>query len=200
MAGQNGQPGCSAKQKLPDRQAKAEGGEVAVQFRCKISESDLAERIRALGAHISKDYKDQELTVVCVLKGSFIFAADLIRALSCPVQIEFIGVSSYQGTTSTGHVRITHDLGSEIKGKHILVVEDIIDTGITIDYLMNLLKVREPASLKICTLLFKPQCQKMKHHIDYIGYEIGDDFVIGFGLDLDGHYRQLPYVAQVIES
>jgi hypoxanthine phosphoribosyltransferase len=157
----------------------------------------LAQRIRELGAQISKDYAGQELTCVCVLKGSVLFFADLVRAITIPTRFEFIGVKSYEGTSSTGHVQITTDLSADIKGANVLVVEDIVDTGMTIDFLFNTLRVREPKSLKICALLSKPDAHVMKNDIDYVGFEISREFVIGYGLDLDGQYRNLPYIAQV---
>jgi hypoxanthine phosphoribosyltransferase len=160
-------------------------------------EKTLAKRVAELGAQISKDYAKDELICVAVLKGSVLFFADLIRKITRPVQIEFIGVSSYAGTESTGHVRITHDLSADIKGKHILLVEDIVDTGMTIDYLMNTLKVREPKSLKVCALLSKPDSHIMKGHLDYVGFEISREFVVGYGLDLNGAYRALPHIAQI---
>jgi len=163
------------------------------------NEQDLKKRITELGKQISDDYRGQELICVGVLKGSVIFMADLVRAIDIPLQMEFIGVKSYDGTSSSGHVQITTDLTAEIKGKNVLIVEDIVDTGMTLDYLKNLLKVREPKSLKICALLSKPDAHIMKNEVEYVGYEISKEFVVGFGLDLDGHYRQLPYIAQVME-
>ena len=163
-----------------------------------ISQDKIAKRIGELGQQISKEYQGKSLTVICVLKGAFIFAADLLRAINVPVSIEFIGVSSYQGTASTGNVRITNDLTCDVVGKHILLVEDIIDSGITIDYLCAFLKVRSPASLKICTFLSKPKCHKLQSQLDYVGFDIDDKFVIGYGLDLDGRYRELPYLAELI--
>ncbi len=160
-------------------------------------EATLGRRVEELGAQISRDYGDSSIVVVGVLKGSFIFLADLVRYISLPTEIEFIGVSSYQGTESTGHVQITQDLRREIKGRHVLLVEDIVDTGLTMDYLVATLTVRKPASLKICTLLSKPETQLMKAQLDYVGFEISREFVVGYGLDLDEAYRNLPYIAQI---
>jgi hypoxanthine phosphoribosyltransferase len=171
-----------------------------LQFKTMIDEAALAQRVRELGERISKDFGSEPVVVVGVLKGAFIFLADLVRAMSTPTTIEFIGVSSYEGTTSTGHVRITHDLSTEIQGRNVLLVEDIIDTGKTIDYLLDLLRVREPKTLKICALLSKPEAHEMKHKIDYVGFEIAKDFVVGYGLDCDGAYRHLPYIARVTNA
>lgn len=170
---------------------------MSVQYKTMLSAETIQNRIKELGRQISFDYDGQELVVICVLKGAFIFASDLVRQLNLPVRIEFIGVASYQGTQSTGQVRITNDLTTEVSGKHILLVEDIIDTGKTIDFLTDLLEVREPKSLKICSFLSKPECHTMKRKIDYVGFEIENQFVIGYGLDLDGRYRELPFIGQV---
>jgi len=167
------------------------------EYKTLISREQISQKLQEMGQRISHDYDGQPLVVISVLKGAFIFTADLIRHINLPVSVEFIGVASYQGTRSTGHVRITNDLTCDVKGKHILLVEDIIDTGKTIDYLMDMLEVREPASLKICSFLSRPECHVMKRKINYTGFEIGNEFVIGYGLDLDGRYRELPYVAQV---
>lgn len=162
-----------------------------------ISADKIAKRIEEMGSEITRTYEGEPLTVICVLKGAFIFAADLIRSLNIPVKVEFIGVSSYQGTKSTGHVRITNDLSYDVAGKNVLLVEDIIDSGKTIDYLTKLLGVRGPKSLKICTFLSKPDCHDMTDRINFIGFEIEDRFVVGYGLDLDGKYRELPYLAEL---
>lgn len=158
----------------------------------------LEERIATLGKQISKDYKGKQLLVVGVLKGAFIFLADLVRHIECETQIEFISVSSYEGTSTTGHVRIALDVAIDIEGRDVLLVEDIIDTGITIDYLLRMLRTRNPKSIKVCSLLAKPECHSMEHTPDYVGFNISKEFVIGYGLDLDGVYRNLPYIAQVI--
>jgi hypoxanthine phosphoribosyltransferase len=161
-------------------------------------EKTIAKRVSQLASDISRDFKDKEIICVGVLKGSILFYADLVRQLTIPVRFEFIGVKSYEGTTTTGHVQITSDLTSDISGKDVLVIEDVVDTGITVDFLLNTLKVRQPASIHICTLLSKPDANIMKNKIDYVGFEISKEFVIGYGLDLDGKYRALPYIAQVL--
>jgi len=165
-----------------------------------LDEETLAERVRELGSLITREYKGEELIIVGVLKGSFIFLADLVRSIQLPLNIEFIGVSSYKGTESSGHVRITQDLTAEIKGANVLLVEDIVDTGLTIDYLIETLGVRQPKSLRVCSLLSKPEAHIMTHKIDYVGFEISTEFVVGYGLDLNDRYRELPYIAQVISD
>ena len=159
-----------------------------------LSEGDLAARVRALGAQITRDYAGRSLVVVGVLKGSFIFLADLVRAIDLPVVVDFIGISSYEGTTSSGVVKITSDLGRPIDGKDVLLVEDIVDTGLTMRYLLDNLATRAPASLKVCALLEKPARARVTIPIDYRGFVIGDEFVVGYGLDWDGRMRNLPFV------
>jgi hypoxanthine phosphoribosyltransferase len=134
-----------------------------------------------------------------VLKGAFVFVSDLIRAIELPLAVEFIGVSSYAGTQSTGHVRLTHDLTADIRDRNVLLVEDIIDSGRTLDYLIDILSVRRPKRLAVATLLSKPEMHVMHNRVDYIGFEIAKEFVIGYGLDLDQQYRNLPYIAQVVK-
>jgi hypoxanthine phosphoribosyltransferase len=159
-----------------------------------IPEAALRERVRALGGEITRDYAGRALVVIGVLKGSFIFLADLVRAVDLPLEVDFVGISSYQGTTSTGVVRITSDLARPIEGKDVLLVEDIVDTGLSMRYLLDNLTTRGPASLKVCALLEKPSRAKVKIHIDYRGFVVGDEFVVGYGLDWDGRLRNLPYV------
>ncbi len=158
-----------------------------------------AERIQAriaeLGAQIRSDYgPDEAIICIGVLKGSVPFLADLIRRIEGPLICEFLGVSSYRGTKSTGTVRITHDLAPDISGRHCLLVEDIVDTGLTLSYLLELLGTRQPASVKVCTLLDKPARRKVEMRPDYVGFEISDHFVVGFGLDFNQLYRNIPYI------
>lgn len=164
------------------------------------SREQIAARVRALGQKITQDLKGEELVVIGVMKGAFIFMADLVREIQLPLTVEFIGVSSYAGTKSTGHVRITHDLSAEIRGKTVLLVEDIVDTGRTIDYLLDVLKLRQPKQVKVVALLSKPEAHVMQATIDYVGFEISREFVIGYGLDYDQYWRELPMLAQVPES
>jgi hypoxanthine phosphoribosyltransferase len=168
-----------------------------MEFEPLFSAEVIAKRIKELGAQISQDYSS-DIICVSVLKGSVVFFADLIRAIEKPVQAEFIGVKSYEGTKSTGHVQITSDLTADIKNKDVLIIEDIIDTGITMDYLLKTLEVRAPKSIEVCTLLSKPDAHILSHKIRYTGFEISNEFVIGYGLDYNGYYRNLPYIAQII--
>lgn len=162
-----------------------------------IDRQRLAERIEELGRTITRDYQDRDLVVVVILKGSFIFAADLVRAIDLPMAIEFIGVSSYTGTASTGHVRLTTDLTTDVMGRDLLLIEDIVDTGRTLKYLQELLQVRRPNSLKIATMLSKPDARVVACEPDYVGFEIKNEFVVGYGLDLDQKYRALPEIRRI---
>jgi hypoxanthine phosphoribosyltransferase len=162
-----------------------------------LSEEQLGRRIAELGAQIARDYQGRPLTLVGVLKGSFMFMADLARAIDLPLKVDFIGTSSYQGTNTTGVVRITNDLSRPIDGEHILLVEDIVDTGLTMQYLLENLGTRHPASVKVCALLEKPARAKVQIPIDYKGFSIPDEFVVGYGLDWDGRLRNLPYLGVV---
>ena len=160
-----------------------------------ISEEALQARVKELGAQITRDYQGKELTLVCVLKGSVFFAIDLARAIDLPLTLEFLGVSSYHGgTESTGEVRITTDVSKPMAGKHLLIIEDIIDTGLTMSFLLENLQARHPASVKICSLLEKPARAKTKVHIDYKGFVIEDKFVVGYGLDYGEKYRNVPFI------
>jgi hypoxanthine phosphoribosyltransferase len=166
----------------------------AAQVDVLISREDLDARVRALGEQITRDHAGRSLVVVGVLKGSFIFLADLVRAIDLPISIDFIGISSYQGTSTTGVVKITSDLTRPIEGKDVLLVEDIVDTGLSMRYLLDNLATRRPASLKVCALLEKPARARVTVPIDYRGFVIGDEFVVRYGLDWDGKMRNLPFV------
>jgi hypoxanthine phosphoribosyltransferase len=159
-----------------------------------ISAEQLAARVAELGRAITRDHAGKALVVVGVLKGSFIFLADLVRAIDLPISIDFIGITSYQGTSSTGVVQITSDLTRPIEGKDVLLVEDIVDTGLSMRYLLDNLATRRPGSLQVCALLEKPARARVKVPIDYRGFVIGDEFVVGYGLDWDGKMRNLPFV------
>jgi hypoxanthine phosphoribosyltransferase len=159
-----------------------------------ISEEELAARVKALGREITRDHEGRPLVVVGVLKGSFIFLADLVRAIDLPLSIDFIGITSYQGSSSTGVVQITSDLTRPIEGKDVLLVEDIVDTGLSMRYLLDNLATRRPSSVRVCALLEKPARARVKVPIDYRGFVIGDEFVVGYGLDWDGKMRNLPFV------
>jgi hypoxanthine phosphoribosyltransferase len=163
-----------------------------------LSEERLRARVRELGAEITRDYQGKELVLVSVLKGSFVFAADLARAIDLPVAIEFLGMKSYgDSQETTGVVQITSDVTRPIAGKHVLIVEDIIDTGLTMNYLRDNLATRGPASVKLCALLNKPSRARVDTNIDYLGFTIDDVFVVGYGLDWAERYRNLPHIAVV---
>jgi hypoxanthine phosphoribosyltransferase len=160
-----------------------------------LSAQVISERVRALGKQISADYAGKSLVLLCVLKGSFVFAADLARAIDLPLRVEFLGVRSYgDDTRSSGVVQITLDLTRPISGDHVLLVEDIVDTGLTLSYLREQLLARTPASVKVCTLLHKPARSLKPVEIDYLGFQVDDVFVVGYGLDHAERYRNLPYV------
>jgi hypoxanthine phosphoribosyltransferase len=159
-----------------------------------LSEEAIRARVKELGAAITRDQAGRPLTVIGVLKGSFIFLADLVRAIDLPITVDFIGISSYQGTTTSGVVQITSDLTRPIEGKEVLLVEDIVDTGLSMRYLLENLATRRPASVKVCALLEKPSRAVAKVPIDYRGFVIADEFVVGYGLDWDGKLRNLPFV------
>jgi hypoxanthine phosphoribosyltransferase len=158
------------------------------------SEEQLKQRISEMGAEITEDYAGKEILMIGVLRGAVLFMGDLARAVKVPVALDFMAVSSYVGTNSSGVVRILKDLDEDIKDKHVLVVEDIIDSGLTLKYLLENLKSRNPASIKLCTLLNKPERRKVDVHIDYNGYDVPDYFVIGYGLDYNERYRNLPFI------
>ena len=161
-----------------------------------IAEEAVKERVQALGAEISADYAGRDVLLVGVLKGAVFFMADLMRNLSVPCEIDFMAISSYGAATdSSGVVRILKDLDINIEGRHVLVVEDIIDSGLTLSYLLRNLESREPASLEICALLTKPDRREIDVPVRYVGFEIPNRFVIGYGLDFAERYRNLPYVA-----
>ncbi len=160
-----------------------------------LSQEQLAARVRALGAEITAAYAGKEVTVVGVLSGSFIFMADLVRHIELPIRCDFLGLSSYgSATESSGVVAITKDLSGPVEGRHILVVEDIVDTGLTMAYLLKNLATRKPASVRIVSLLSKPARRQVEVAIDFLGFTIEDRFVVGYGLDFDGRYRNVPYL------
>lgn len=163
-----------------------------------ISEEAVAKKIAEMGAQISKDYEGDSVYLLCILKGGVFFTTELAKHITVPVNIDFMSVSSYGGeTTSSGIVRIVKDLDTPIEGKNVLIAEDIIDTGRTLAYLMEHLKQRKPKSLKLCTLLDKPERRVSDVKVDYTGFEIPDEFVVGYGLDYDQRYRNLPYVGVI---
>ena len=161
---------------------------------------ELSARVRALGEQISADYAGRDLLLVGVLKGAVFFLSDLMRALAVPCEVDFMAVASYGSSTdSSGVVRILKDLDASIEGRHVLIVEDIVDSGLTLSYLLRTMRAREPASLEVCALLTKPERRKSNVEIRYVGFEIPNRFVIGYGLDHAQRFRQLPYVAVLAE-
>ncbi len=161
-----------------------------------VNREQIQSRVAQLGSQIAQDYAGLNPVLVCVLKGALMFLSDLMRHIDTHFEIDFMAISSYGGTRteSSGVVRILMDLASNIDGRHVLIVEDIIDTGRTLTYIMQNLRTRQPASLKVCTLLDKPARRELQVPLAYVGFEIPDKFVIGYGLDYDEHYRNLPYV------
>lgn len=164
--------------------------------RILITKEQIDSKLEELGKKITRDYKGKDnILLVGVLKGAVVFMADLIRYIDLPLQVDFMAVSSYGASTeSSGVVRILKDLEENLEGKNLLIVEDIIDSGLTLSYLYNILKSRNPASIKICALLDKPERRKVDIKVDYLGFEIPDYFVVGYGLDYDEKYRNLPYI------
>lgn len=159
------------------------------------SKEEIAKRVNELGKQITKDFKGEKITLVCILRGSVVFFADLLREINLDVDIDFISVSSYgSGTTTSGEVNLIKDLGAPIKDKNIILVEDIIDTGTTLSYLKRILAARNPKTIKICSILDKPSRRKLELHGDYVGFTIPDEFVVGYGLDYDQKYRNIPEV------
>ena len=159
------------------------------------SQQQLEQRVDEIAQQINRDYADKEILLVSVLRGSFIFMADLARKITRPCRVDFMSVSSYgKGTSSSGQVQITKDLSEDISGMHVIVVEDILDSGNTLSYLLRLLEQRHPASIRLCTLLDKPERRKVEVSVHYSGFTIPDAFVVGYGLDYAERYRNLPYI------
>ncbi len=160
-----------------------------------LSEEQIKNRVAELGAQITEEYRDKNPIFVGVLKGCFVFMADLLRSVDVRCTMDFMAVSSYgAGTTTTGAVKINKDLSQDIEGRHVVIVEDILDSGVTLSYLVNYLSVRKPASIKLVTLLDKPARRKADIRADYKGFEVPDAFVVGYGLDYAEEYRNLPYI------
>ncbi len=156
--------------------------------------------VKRLGEEISRDFRGKELYFISVLKGSFMFMADLVREIDLPCEVDFMSVSSYAGEKTTGVVKINKDLDRSIAGKHVLIVEDIVDTGLTLNHLKSLLSTRNPASISIVTAFDKPMRRRVDIQVDYIGMEIPNEFIVGYGLDLDGYYRNLPEVVVLSDN
>lgn len=166
-----------------------------------ISQEEISTRVKEMGKEITEEYRGKELLLVGILKGSVVFMADLMRTIDLPLNIDFMAVSSYgNGVNTTGSVKILKDLDRSLEGKNILIVEDILDSGMTLAYLKNLLAARGPASIKIATLLDKPERRKTDVSVDYCGFSIPDEFVVGYGLDYAEQYRNLPYLGVLSPS
>ena len=171
---------------------------MAEHVKVLLSEKEVDDRIQAIGEQISRDYAGKQVHLICVLKGGSFFLCELAKRITVPVSLDFMSVSSYgSDTKSSGVVKIIKDLDEPIKGKDVLVIEDIVDSGRTLSYLMEMLKDRGPASLKLCTLLDKPDRRVIDVPVDYTGFEIPDEFVVGYGLDYDQRYRNLPYIGVI---
>src|SRR3954464_300489 len=168
---------------------------LAAELDVLFSEQQIAERVANLAKEIEADHQDKELVLVGVLKGAFVFISDLARKIDLPLAVDFIGLSSYgEATESSGIVKITSDLTRPIEGKHVIIVEDIVDTGLTMRYLLDNLATRHPSSVKLCTLLHKPARARTRIPIDYLGFQIEDRFVVGYGLDAAERYRNVPFI------
>ena len=165
-----------------------------------ITEEELKEKVQELGKILTKDYKDKNPLVICVLRGAVMFLSDLLREIDTFVDMDFMAVSSYEGTNSSGVVNIVKDLTTNIEGRDVLIVEDILDTGRTLDYLMRILNQRHPKSMKICSLLIKKGREEIKVPVDYYGFYIRNEFVVGYGLDYDDKYRNLKYIGILKEE
>lgn len=171
---------------------------MAEKVRVLLSEEEVDAKIQAIGEQISKDYAGKQVHLVCVLKGGVFFMCELAKRITVPVSMDFMSVSSYGSETkSSGVVKIVKDLDEPLKGKDVIVVEDIVDSGRTLSYLMEMLKKREPDSLALCTLLDKPERRVIDVNVDYTGFNIPDEFVVGYGLDYDQRYRNLPFIGVV---
>ena len=164
-----------------------------------VTEERIQAKVAELGRRISEDYQGNELLLVGLLRGAIVFLSDLMRAITIPIRLDFIGISSYGASTESGAVRMVMDLETDIAGRHVLIVEDIVDTGKTLSYLVDNLKARQPASLRICALLDKPERRQVPIKVDYVGFEIPDKFVVGYGLDFAEGYRNLPFVGVLKE-
>lgn len=172
--------------------------DMAEKIKVMFTEEEINDRIRQIGDQISRDYAGKQVHLICVLKGGSFFMCELAKRITVPVFLDFMSVSSYgSDTTSSGVVRIVKDLDAPLKGKHVIVVEDIVDTGRTLSYLLGMLQGRGPESLKLCTLLDKPDRRVVDVHVDYTGFQIPDEFIVGYGLDYDQKYRNLPYIGTV---
>ena len=163
-----------------------------------IPEVKLQARVNELAHEINQDFRGREVTAVCILKGSFVFFSDIIRMFEFPMTCEFLGLSSYGNKmVSSGEVKVTLDINEPLENRHVIVFEDIVDSGLTLSYIMNTLQARKPATLKSCSLLLKPESLKTQIDVDYVGFKIGREFVVGYGIDYSGKFRGLPYIGYI---
>lgn len=169
------------------------------EFKTLISQEELQQRLYELANQLDKDYKGKEITAICVMRGSIFFAVDLTLKMKSRIKFEFITISSYEGTESTGNIQFIQDLRESIEGKDVLILEDIIDTGRSMNFLLNYLKTKNPKSLKVCALANKVAKREVEVPIDYIGFEVPNKFLVGYGFDIDNAYRNLPYIGYVEE-
>lgn len=177
-----------------ERAVRRQGADVVEVL---IPEAQLRQRVEEIGREIARDYQGKPLVLVGVLKGALVFLADLMRAIDLPLTLDFVGLSSYVGTRTTGRIELTADLTRPIEGKHVILVEDIVDTGLTMSWLLERFRERGPASVAVCALLVKPSRARVEVPVRYRGFEIADEFVVGYGLDRDGRLRNLPWVGVV---
>ena len=179
---------------MPTSEQK-QGGQTA---KVLIPEVKIQARLAELAQEINYDYRGREIVAICILKGSFIFFSELIRRLEMPMTCEFLGISTYGNKmVSSGEVKVTLDINEPLEGKHVIVFDDIADTGLTLSYILNSLRTRKPASLKSCCLMVKPDSLRADIEIDYAGFKIGREFVVGYGIDYAGQYRNLPYIGYI---
>ena len=169
------------------------------EFKILISQEELQQRLYELANQLDKDYKGKEITAICVMRGSIFFVVDLTLKMKSRIKFEFITIASYEGTESTGNIQFIQDLRESIEGKDVLILEDIIDTGRSMNFLLNYLKTKNPKSLKVCALANKVAKREVEVPIDYIGFEVPNKFLVGYGFDIDNAYRNLPYIGYVEE-
>lgn len=173
---------------------------MAIPGNVLLTEKEIKKKVKELAKRVSLDYKEEEVIMVGVLKGAFVFLSDLMRKVKFPVKVDFMAVKSYRGTETTGKVKVLLDLREDVRGKNVLIVEDIVDTGITLNAVKRILERRKPKSLRICALLDKKERRVIDVKVDYIGFAIPNKFVVGYGLDIEGKYRNLPHVAVLKEK
>lgn len=168
-------------------------------FRIVLSEEQIQSRVEELGKKITSDYQGKSIVVICMLKGAIVFFSDIVRNLNLPLSMEFARLSSYKNGTSSGEMEVVHDISSDITGKDVLIIEDIVDSGKTLSYFVKLLNEKNPASIKICAFLDKKERREVEVNVDYAGFDIDCGFVVGYGLDYAERYRELPFLAEVLD-